>query len=260
MNLSVMYRATQAISNVLDIDALSPQILELVFESIGADRGAILLKDEAGQLVPKAVRWRDRGRARRADDDLAARSSTTCSRRGRGSSPPMPPATSGSAPRSRSSITRSARRSACRSRGGTPLWACSMPTSRPASPAFARPTSRSERRDRFTQDQLMLMVAIGHQAGLAIENTQFLQRQDPGRAAGRRRPDHRHAVAPHQEHPPGHPRRQLPDRPGPEREGRVDRPPRLDDRREEPDARSTTWSWTCSRSPRTASRRSSRPT
>ena len=60
MNLSVMYRATQAISNVLDIDALSPQILELVFESIGADRGAILLKDESGQLVPKAVRWRVR--------------------------------------------------------------------------------------------------------------------------------------------------------------------------------------------------------
>ena len=58
MNLSVMYRATEAISSVQDIDALSPQILELVFESIGADRGAILLKDDKGQLVPKAVRWR----------------------------------------------------------------------------------------------------------------------------------------------------------------------------------------------------------
>src|SRR5262249_8082686 len=59
MNLSVMYRATQAISNVLDIDALSAQILELVSESIGANRGAIFLKDESDQLVPKAVRWRD---------------------------------------------------------------------------------------------------------------------------------------------------------------------------------------------------------
>ena len=59
VNLSVMYRATQAISHVLDIDTLSPQILELVFESIGADRGAILLKDENGRLVPKAVRWRE---------------------------------------------------------------------------------------------------------------------------------------------------------------------------------------------------------
>jgi GAF domain-containing protein len=28
-------------------------------------------------------------------------------------------------------------------------------------------------RTKFTQDQLMLMVAIGHQAGLALENTLF---------------------------------------------------------------------------------------
>ncbi|MGO9924080.1 MAG: FHA domain-containing protein, partial [Isosphaeraceae bacterium] len=56
-SLSVMYRTTQAISHILDIDSLLPQILELVFESIGANRGAILLKDENGSLVPKAVRW-----------------------------------------------------------------------------------------------------------------------------------------------------------------------------------------------------------
>ena len=48
-----MYRATQAISHVLDIDALLPQILELVFESIGADRGAILLKDDDGRARPQ---------------------------------------------------------------------------------------------------------------------------------------------------------------------------------------------------------------
>src|SRR3954454_21610793 len=59
VNLSVMYRATQAISHVLDTDTLLPQILELVFESIGADRGAVLLKDENGRLVPKAVHWRE---------------------------------------------------------------------------------------------------------------------------------------------------------------------------------------------------------
>ena len=53
LNLSVMYRATQAISHVLDIDALLPQILELVFESIGADRGAILLKDDDGRARPQ---------------------------------------------------------------------------------------------------------------------------------------------------------------------------------------------------------------
>src|SRR5262249_45954122 len=38
-----------------------------------------------------------------------------------------------------------------------------------AAPAAAKPGPRG----RFTQDQLTLMAAIGHQAGLAIENTVF---------------------------------------------------------------------------------------
>ncbi len=46
VNLSVMYKATQAISHVVELDSLLPQILQLVFESIGADRGAILLKNQ----------------------------------------------------------------------------------------------------------------------------------------------------------------------------------------------------------------------
>ena len=52
-NLAVMYQATQAISHILDTDTLLPQILQLVFESIDADRGAILLADETGELMPK---------------------------------------------------------------------------------------------------------------------------------------------------------------------------------------------------------------
>ncbi len=72
LNLSVMYKATQAITHVVDIDTLLPQILQLVFESIGADRGAILLKNPDGELEPKAVRWR--GSA--ADDERMAISRT----------------------------------------------------------------------------------------------------------------------------------------------------------------------------------------
>ena len=37
-NLAVLYQATQAISHVADVDALLPQVLQLVFDSIGADR------------------------------------------------------------------------------------------------------------------------------------------------------------------------------------------------------------------------------
>ena len=52
-NLAVMYQTTQAISHILDNDALLAQILQLVFESIGADRGAILLNDDEGGPRPQ---------------------------------------------------------------------------------------------------------------------------------------------------------------------------------------------------------------
>ncbi len=58
-NLAVMYQATQTISHTLDTDELLPRILQLVFDSISADRAAILLADEeSGELLPKVVRWR----------------------------------------------------------------------------------------------------------------------------------------------------------------------------------------------------------
>ena len=71
-NLSVMYQATQAISHILDLDSLLPQILQLVFESIGADRGAILLNDGGGRTRSQGRPLARAGRrTRRADDDLA---------------------------------------------------------------------------------------------------------------------------------------------------------------------------------------------
>jgi len=59
-NLSVMYEATQAVSHILDITQLLDRILELVFRSIQADRGCIMLRhSETGQLEPKALRRRN---------------------------------------------------------------------------------------------------------------------------------------------------------------------------------------------------------
>src|SRR5262249_28113354 len=57
-NLSVMYDASQAISHILDLNELLQRILELVFRSIEADRGCIMLRNDSGELEPKAVRWR----------------------------------------------------------------------------------------------------------------------------------------------------------------------------------------------------------
>ena len=58
-NLTIMYEASQAISHILDIDQLLNRILELIFRSISADRGCILLRNhETGVLEPKALHWR----------------------------------------------------------------------------------------------------------------------------------------------------------------------------------------------------------
>ena len=173
MNLSVMYRATQAISNILDIDALCPQILELVFESIGADRGAILLKDESGHLVPKAVRWRGGAEP----DERMTISQTIVDyvlEKGEGVITTDAPTDKRFSP-AQSIVDYQIREAICVPIQGrhttlgvlyADIQADVAGTHRPAA-------SRPSQRGRFNQDQLMLMVAIGHQAGLAIENTVF---------------------------------------------------------------------------------------
>jgi signal transduction histidine kinase len=59
-NLGVMYETIQAVSHILDLDQLLERIMDLIFRSIGADRGCIMLKNpDGGQFQPKAVRRRE---------------------------------------------------------------------------------------------------------------------------------------------------------------------------------------------------------
>ena len=60
-NLQVMYRTALAISHTLDIDQLLNRIMQLIFEWVEADRGCIMLIDpDSGQLEP-AVRRNRKG-------------------------------------------------------------------------------------------------------------------------------------------------------------------------------------------------------
>ena len=215
-----MYRATQAISHVLDIDALLPQILELVFESIDADRGAILLKDEAGPSSPRP----SAGEGEADPDERMTISRTIVDHvleQGQGVITSDAPGDERFGP-AQSIVDFGIREAICVPIQGRHVTLgviyADIRTVGEFLPAIPRGKEKDKdaTRSRFSQDHLMLMVAIGHQAGLAIENTALLPGQAPGRAARRRRPDDRHAVAPHQEHPPGHPGRQLPDRHGAE--------------------------------------------
>jgi len=65
-NLQVMYRTALAVSHTLDIDQLLFRIMDLIFEWVEADRGCIMLVDqETTDLVPKV----SRDRKRRGDDE-----------------------------------------------------------------------------------------------------------------------------------------------------------------------------------------------
>jgi signal transduction histidine kinase len=58
-NLQIMYRTALAVSHTLDIDQLLARIMDMIFEWVDADRGCIMLKDlDTGQLVPKVRRHR----------------------------------------------------------------------------------------------------------------------------------------------------------------------------------------------------------
>ncbi len=173
-NLSVMYKATQAISHVLDTDTLLPQILELVFDSIGADRGAILLKDESAKLIPKAVRWRGD-----ADPDEKLTISRTIVdhvlSEGQGVITSDAPTDTRFGP-AQSIVDYGIREAICVPVQGRHvtlgvLYADIQSSSPPVFAADGTPLPPA--RGQFSQDHLMLMVAIGHQAGLAIENTEF---------------------------------------------------------------------------------------
>jgi two-component system NtrC family sensor kinase len=58
-NLQIMYRTALAVSHTLDIDQLLGRIMQLIFEWVEADRGCIMLvDDQTKQLTPKVRRNR----------------------------------------------------------------------------------------------------------------------------------------------------------------------------------------------------------
>ena len=172
MNLSVMYRATQAISDTLDIDALTPMILDLVFESIGADRGAILLKDESDLLLPKAVRWHEGAQP----DERMSISQTIVDyvlERGEGVITSDAP-TDKRFSTAQSVVDLQIREAICVPiQGRHTTLGVIYADSQAGSGSSTTGAGKTGPRGRFSQEQLTLMVAIGHQAGLAIENTIF---------------------------------------------------------------------------------------
>jgi signal transduction histidine kinase len=175
-NLAVMYQTTQAVSHILDTDELLPRILQLVFDSIGADRAAVLLHDEAtGALTPKVVRWR-------GDADPDERFAISRSiiehvvEQGQGVITTDAPADERFGP-AQSIVDYGIREAVCVPVQGRHSTLGVLYADRRAGHEF-EPEGSSGRlkiKGNLSNEHLMLMVAIGHQAGLAVESTRFYE-------------------------------------------------------------------------------------
>jgi signal transduction histidine kinase len=167
-DLRVMYETAMAVSQTLEIDALLQRILELIFEWVEADRGCVmLLNNETNQLEPKARRNRKPSRG----DGKMAISRTILDyvlQRKEGV------VTSDAREDNRwdaagSILTSRVREAICvpmQGRYGI-VGVIYIDTYRPPERFAQRPATR------FTEDHLQLMVAIGRQAALAVEDTAF---------------------------------------------------------------------------------------
>lgn len=166
----IMYRTSLAVSRTLDIDQLLHQILELVFQWVQCDRGCIMLTDqESGELRPKARRNRNsRGSSNRITISRTILDYVCKKEEGVLTNDACEDDRwNGSASISSSGI----REAICvpmKGRYGN-VGVIYIDTSVSAG-RFAHEHSRI-----FTEEHLKMLVAIGHQAALAIEDTNYYQ-------------------------------------------------------------------------------------
>lgn len=167
-NLQIMYRTALAVSHTLDIDQLLQRILELIFEWVEADRGCIMLVDqETGELTPTS----SRNRAGEKSDERLIVSRTILDyvmehKEGVLTSDAREDQRWD---HSQSMVQSGVREAICvplQGRYGT-VGIIYIDTYTPPSQVLTKKSNR------FHEEHLKLMVAIGHQAALAVEDTSY---------------------------------------------------------------------------------------
>jgi signal transduction histidine kinase len=167
-NLEVMYRTTLAVSHTLDIDQLLTRIMQLIFEWVEADRGCIMLLDpETKALTPKVRRNRQGvdpeekiSISKTILDYVRQRNEGVLTSDARDDNRWNPAA---------SIVQFGVREAIC----------VPMQGRYDVVGIIYIDTSLSPQRlmqhggNKFTEDHLKLMIAIGHQAALAVEDTRY---------------------------------------------------------------------------------------
>jgi signal transduction histidine kinase len=168
-NLQVMYRTALAVSHTLDIDQLLQRIMELVFEWVEADRGCVMLLDpDSKQLAPKVRRTR---KGVRADEKITISKTILDYVMEKNEGVLTSDARQDDRWSAAASIVRMGIREAIcvpmQGRYGV-VGVIYIDTS-----TSAQDIVRKGRSNKFTEDHLKLLIAIAHQAALAVEDTRY---------------------------------------------------------------------------------------
>jgi two-component system NtrC family sensor kinase len=167
-NLQIMYRTALAVSHTLDIDQLLKRILELIFEWVEADRGCIMLVDqETGELRPRSSRNRS---GEKSDDRLiVSRTILDYVMEHKEGVLTSDAREDERWDHSQSMVQSGVREAICvplQGRYGT-VGIIYIDTYTPPAQVLTKKANR------FHEEHLKLMVAIGHQAALAVEDTSY---------------------------------------------------------------------------------------
>ena len=176
-NLGVMYEAVQAVSHILDVNQLLERIMDLIFRSLEADRGCVMLRVEgdgrvldtadSGAFEPKAVRFRDRPDCR--ERILVSRTLMEHVLREKQGVLVSDAARDERFQAVQSIVRFGIREIICVPMKGRheTLGVLYLDRRTPAPDGPGRPPGK------FTSDHLALAIAIAHQAALAVEETRY---------------------------------------------------------------------------------------
>jgi signal transduction histidine kinase len=167
-NLQIMYRTALAVSHTLDIDQLLQRILELIFEWVEADRGCVMIVDqETGELTPASSRNRT---GAKSDERLTVSRTILDYVMEHKEGVLTSDAREDQRFETAQSIVQSGVREAIcvplQGRYGT-VGVIYIDTYTPPAQVLMKKSNR------FNEEHLKLMVAIGHQAALAVEDTSY---------------------------------------------------------------------------------------
>jgi signal transduction histidine kinase/pSer/pThr/pTyr-binding forkhead associated (FHA) protein len=168
-NLQIMYRTALAVSHTMDIDQLLARIMEMIFDWVDADRGCIMLKDlETGRLTPKVRRHR---RGIRSDEKISIsktildyvveKNEGVLTSNARDDSRWDP---------AQSIVSLGVREAICVPMQGRYEVVGVIYIDTAVTP---QKVLTAKGANQFTEEHLRLMIAIAHQAALAVEDTSY---------------------------------------------------------------------------------------